>query len=81
MKFCLSRSKQEVTMQERKSFDFPLKVLYENRYCNQDDFSVLVCGGKNEKNQNMKSVFKLMVLYLNVNILHQCLKHVVIVRL
>ena len=23
------------------------RFLYENRYCNQDDFSVLVCGGSN----------------------------------
>ena len=46
MKFCLASSKSEVTMQERKTFDFPPRVLYENRYCNQDDFSVLFCGGK-----------------------------------
>ena len=38
-------------MQECKSFDIPPKVLYVNRYCNQDDFSVLVCGGKNKKRE------------------------------
>ena len=27
-----------------KSFNVP-NVLYENRYCNQDDFSMLVCVG------------------------------------
>ena len=32
-------------MQERKSYNFLPKILYENRYCYQDDFSVLVCGG------------------------------------
>ena len=29
-----------------KLFNVP-KVLYKNRYCNQDDFSILVCGGEN----------------------------------
>ena len=38
-------------MQECKSFDIPPKVLYVNRYCNQDDFSFLVCGGKNKKRE------------------------------
>ena len=33
---------------KNESFDFPPKVLYENRYCNQDDFSILVCGGRNK---------------------------------
>ena len=49
-------------MQERKSFDFPPKVLYENRYCNQDDFSVLVCGGRNKKRE---VVYKLYGCELN----------------
>ena len=56
----LSSSKQEVTMQ--KKFDFPPKILYENRYCNQDGFSVLVCGGINlfkTGSKPVKSVFKL----------------------
>ena len=35
-------------MNGRKKLDFSQKILYENRYCNQDDFSVLVCGGRNE---------------------------------
>ena len=56
----LSNSKSTfVTVQERKSFDFPPKVLYENRYCNQDDFSVLVCGGKNKSNIVVDTVYKL----------------------
>ena len=46
-------------MQERKSFDFPPKILYENRYCNQDDFSVLVCGVKFINNEVKNNVFKL----------------------
>ena len=32
------------------------KVLYENRYCNQEGFSVLVCGGR-DKNYNRKRQF------------------------
>ena len=55
----LSSSKPEGTMQERKSLDFPPKVMYENRYCNKDDFSILVCGGKNKTDQNVKSIFKI----------------------
>ena len=43
----------------QESFNFPQKVLYENRYCNQDDFSVLVCGGRDKNNKTVKSVFKL----------------------
>ena len=36
------------------------KILYENRYCNQDGFSVLVCGGTNiTGSKPVKSVFKL----------------------
>ena len=50
MKPFLSSVKQRVRMQERNSFDFPPKVLYENRYCNQDDFSIIVSGGINENN-------------------------------
>ena len=53
----LSSLKPEVSMQ--KNFDFPPKVLYENRYCNQDDFNVLVCGGRDKNNKTVKSVFKL----------------------
>ena len=46
-------------MQERQSFDFSPKVLYENRYCNQDDFSVLVCGGKNKSDIVVDTVYRL----------------------
>ena len=46
-------------MQERNSFDFLPKALYENRYCNQDDFSVLVCGGKNKNQTAVNSIYKL----------------------
>ena len=53
----LSSLKSIETMQE--NFDSPPKVLYENRYCNQDDFSVLVCGGKDQNDKLVKSVFKL----------------------
>ena len=55
----MSSSKPKETMQERKSFNFPPKFLYENRCCNQDDFSVLVCGGRSRLYRNWKSLFKL----------------------
>ena len=34
-------------------------VLYKNRYCNQDDVSVLVCGGQNENGETLKDVYEL----------------------
>ena len=33
-------------------------VLYENRYCDQDGFSILVCGGEN-KNAALNDVYEL----------------------
>ena len=53
-------------MQERKSFDFPPNVLYENRYCHQDDFKVLVNGGIDKNYEILKSIFKFIILNLNV---------------
>ena len=29
------------------------QVLYENRYCNQEGFSVLVCGGKDKNKKHL----------------------------
>ena len=37
------------------SFNVP-KILYQNRYCDQDDFSVLVCGGDTECKGNIKTL-------------------------
>ena len=51
----VTKSKDE----RKKSLNFPSKVLYENRYCNQDDFSILVCGGKYINNAVENSVYKL----------------------
>ena len=59
MKSFLSSSNSKSTVQQRKIFDFPPKILYENRYCNQEDFSVLVCGGRTENNKVVKTVYKL----------------------
>ena len=55
----LTCSKPKVTMNGRKSLNFPPKILYENRYCNQEDFSILICAGVNENDRLVKSVFKL----------------------
>ena len=46
-------------MQERKRYDFIPKVLYQNRHCNQDDLSILVCGGMNKDEKVENSVYKL----------------------
>ena len=44
----------------RLSFTNVPKVLYENRYCNQEGFSILACGGldKNKKCLNQVSEVK-----------------------
>ena len=42
-----------------KSSDFSPNTLYENRYCNQEDFSILVCGVRSENNKPVKSIFQL----------------------
>ena len=46
-------------MNGRKNLNFPPKVLYKNRYCNQDNFSILVCGGRDKSYKAVKSVYKL----------------------
>ena len=42
-----------------ESFDNPPKILYKNRYCNQDNFRVLVCRGKNKTGKFVKIAIKL----------------------
>ena len=49
----------EERIQKRKISDFPPKILYENRYCKQDDFSILACGGKDRNKTVVNKVFKL----------------------
>ena len=60
MESSFSNSKPKEKIQNINKLDFPFKVLYENRYCNQDDFSFLVFGGRNKLYRNLKSVFKLI---------------------
>ena len=45
MTFILPKS--IVSTKGGKLFHVP-NVIYENRYCNQDDFSIFVCGGTTE---------------------------------
>ena len=58
MESFLSNPKPKNTLQKVIKLDFPLKILYENRYCNQDDFRILVCGGSKKLNRNFENVFK-----------------------
>ena len=37
------------------------KVLYENKYCNQEGFSILICGGKNKNGKNTNEVLELEI--------------------
>ena len=54
-----SSSESAVNFQQMKSSDFPPNILYQNRYCDQDEFSILVCGGRNEHKKAVKSIFQL----------------------
>ena len=42
-----------------KSSKFVPSVLYENRYCNQKDFSIIVCGGQNKNSEVVDDVYEL----------------------
>ena len=42
-----------------KSSLFVPEVLYENRYCNQNDFSIVICGGKNKRFKIVNDVYEL----------------------
>ena len=48
-----------------KSFNVPNEI-YENKYCNQDDFSILVCGGYNQNNTTLNDVYELNDQRLNI---------------
>ena len=43
------------------------KVLYENRYCNQEGFSILICGGKDKKENITNEVLELKTPSFKVN--------------
>ena len=43
------------------------KVLYENRYCNQEGFSILICGGNDKNEKTTSEVFELEIPSLKVN--------------
>ena len=43
------------------------KVLYENRYCIQEGFSILVCGGKDKNGDMTNKVLELEIPSLKVN--------------
>ena len=54
-----SNTKLVSSNEDQKSvFNVP-KVLYENRYCSQDSFSILVCGGVNENRKAVNDVYEL----------------------
>ena len=45
---------------EPTSFHIP-DVLYQNRYCDQQGFSILVCGGKDKNNKSTNKVFEVNI--------------------
>ena len=53
---------------ENKSTYFHVpKILYENRYCNQEGFSILVCGGKDRNGKVTNEVLELKIPTFEVN--------------
>ena len=44
-----------------KMFNVP-NVLYENRYCTQDDFSILICGGNTYEENKLKTLSDVYIL-------------------
>ena len=57
MESLLTSSIPTVTLKE--NLDFPPNILYESRYCNQGNFSVLVCGETYEIYEVVNNVYKL----------------------
>ena len=50
------------------------KVFYENRYCDQKGFSILVCGGKDKKGKFTNEVLKLEIPSFKVKKLSSMVK-------
>ena len=54
--------------EESKSIPFHFsKVLYENRYCNQEGFSILICGGKDKNGKVTNEVLELEIPSFELN--------------
>ena len=54
-----SKAKLLSSNEDQKSLFHVPTVLYENRYCNQDGFSILICGGRNENKEALNDVYEL----------------------
>ena len=55
-------SKILMMYEKRKTIPFHVpKVLYENRYCNQEGFSILISGGKDKNGETTNEVLKLEI--------------------
>ena len=42
------------------------KILYENRYCNQEGFSILALGGKDKNNKRLNRVLEIKILSFEI---------------
>ena len=61
--------------EKNKSIAFQVpKVLYENRYCNQEDFSILVCGGKDKNGKITNEVSELKIPNLKLKKIQSMVK-------
>ena len=56
-----SGSKSSVSDEEKPPSFYVSEVLYQNRYCNQDDFSLLIGGGNNKSDKCFNTVWEFKI--------------------
>ena len=57
-----------MSSKNRISFANVPKVLYENRYCNQDGFSILACGGLHKNKKRVNQVLEIKIPSFEITI-------------
>ena len=56
-----SGSKLSVSEKDKPPSFYVSEVLYQNRYCNQEDFSVFIGGGKNKNDKCYNTVWEVKI--------------------
>ena len=47
--------------EDKPSYSLIPDILYENRHCNQEGFSILICGGQDKNKMILNRVFEMKV--------------------
>ena len=61
MKLSYSPTNSTLLKENKPNSSHSHHVLYENRYCNQEGFSILVCGGKHKNDKFLNRVLDVKV--------------------